>query len=172
MPAPIAKYATDRLVYDYICDPISKYICFIHPNIITTIGFLIIFPIIYNLAYHGNVEILILLGLFKYILDCLDGSVARACKTTSKIGKYLDITCDTLSNILIGITIWYVLRNTPCWWLAPLFILGNIYNFLNVIFNFNQQSINSIIGFIHDNTVILNMIWLMTVKTIIIYFNQ
>lgn len=170
MPAPISKFASDRLVYDFICDPLAKHICFIHPNGISVMGFLITFPIIYNLCTYDRFVTLIVLAFTKAVLDCLDGAVARACKSTSKIGKYLDIICDSTSNILIGIAIWIMLKSTPVWWLGTGLIAANVYNLFNSFYAFEQQVFDTFFLFVHDNTVILNIVWLVFLKCIVKWY--
>lgn len=173
MPAPLSSLSTDQFIYDYVCNPLARHICFIHPNVISIIGFLITFPIIYNLITHQHITILILFVLAKTILDCLDGAVARACNKTSKIGKYLDITCDAISQVMIGTAVWYILSSTPIWWIAPLYIIQSCVNFLMFVYNANKNAIeveNIYLQILHDNTVLINVIGFVVAKLLIIHF--
>ena len=106
MPAPSnMTYSTDFYVYKYILIPISKSICFIHPNIITILNFAFMLPIVYNIIYDKSLLQLMFLMITRQLLDLLDGSIARSCNTSSDFGAYLDITLDVIYNYTICIIV-------------------------------------------------------------------
>jgi phosphatidylglycerophosphate synthase len=76
----------------------------IHPNTITLFNILNVLLFYYNIKNNAKKEILVIHLLLHYVLDCLDGQVARTCNKKTKIGGYLDIFCD---NILWSILITY-----------------------------------------------------------------
>ncbi len=103
MPAPTEHwFATDSFLYKQLYQPLAAHMCWIHPNIITLMCFLFVFPILYGL--HNGWPLWILLGIVfvRQSLDCLDGAVARECKVASKLGALLDILEDTATVILLG----------------------------------------------------------------------
>ena len=107
MPQPDCIYCSDYYLYKYIFNPIAKNICFIHPNIVTIIGGLLTIPMYNNLINNGSISVFVLIGLFKSILDCLDGSIARKCDLRSDIGALLDISVDTITlNILLSVVMY------------------------------------------------------------------
>jgi phosphatidylserine synthase len=99
-------FSTDYYLYKFL-NKLAKRICWIHPNVITIIAGLMIFPIISNILYDGDVWYLILLFLVRHILDCLDGSVARKCNKVSKFGAYLDLSFDYIFFLSIYLAIGY-----------------------------------------------------------------
>jgi phosphatidylserine synthase len=112
MPEPITKYASDNIIYS-LTKKISPYICFIHPNIISFIGFLFVIPILHNYKYNRSVKELILLAFIRQFFDCLDGTVARSCNTGSIFGAKLDIFLDLLTSIVVSIYILYNIIYRP-----------------------------------------------------------
>ena len=91
----------DYYIYTKILNPISKKICFIHPNIITILGSLITIPMFYNLNNNQSTICFVILGFIRTILDCLDGTIARSCNLGSKLGALLDVLNDTIFTIFI-----------------------------------------------------------------------
>ena len=171
MPDPISKYSTDKFFYDYLCKPLAQKICFIHPNVITIIGFLFTFPIIYNILYKGNYFVFVILVFTRYYLDCLDGSLARTCNKTSKLGSILDNVLDNISNVIIITFLWYIFRDSPVSIIFPfcififtyicLFTFNNPDNKVNTIKSFSILAV-----FFHDNYILVNSIILILIKII------
>ena len=60
--------------------------CWVHPNTVTLIGALLIIPIVFNILHDQSGIVLVLLLIARYILDALDGTLARNCDTGSKLG--------------------------------------------------------------------------------------
>lgn len=169
MPDPISLNATDRIIYDYICNPISKHICFISPNIITFLCFLCTFPIMYNLYINGPLATLLFWTIFRGILDCLDGAVARRCNTSSSIGAKLDIMNDTFSLCAIFSIVFIKLIGTR-YYLLLIFPIAYIMIMFGLAMNNNlQQDINQndLIKFMHDNTVLNSVIATLLIKYIL-----
>ena len=82
-------------------------------NILTILGFILIiiasFFIISNNLVFGGIFLLI-----SSTFDMLDGSIARASKTTSLFGAFLDSTIDRISEFLIfsSILIYYLINDS------------------------------------------------------------
>ena len=98
MPAPIGKYATDRLVYGVV-DKISPHICFVNPNIVTIVNYFVTLYIIHCLYKDKSTKHLLALVCVHMLLDCLDGSIARNCNSSSYLGGMLDITGDMFMHV-------------------------------------------------------------------------
>ena len=96
-----SKGSIDYYIYKFIMAPIAEKICFIHPNVITVIAFLLFIPIIYNLVNKQSYFVFGILVLLRQLLDSLDGQVARSCHKQSKLGAILDISCDVIGNIIL-----------------------------------------------------------------------
>ena len=95
MPEPDnLTFCVDYYIYKHVINPISKNLCFIHPNIVTICAFLLTYPLYYNLVNNGPYQEFILLGFLRIFLDCFDGSIARKCNLKSKLGAILDILLD------------------------------------------------------------------------------
>jgi len=82
-------------------------------NMLSILGFLLAivasFFIIFNNLVLGGIFLLI-----SSIFDMLDGSIARASKTTSLFGAFLDSTLDRISEFLIfsSILIYYLINDS------------------------------------------------------------
>lgn len=74
----------------------------IHPNLITSFGLLMNYFIYKELNHGKNVSKLIILLVFRWLADCLDGNVARKYKKCSKLGGYLDTISDCLLFLIFG----------------------------------------------------------------------
>lgn len=96
MPEPTSKYSTDYYLYKNIYNPISKKICFIHPNIVTLTSLFLVKPLIDNIVLKKSMKGFLTIGFLKYIIDCFDGSIARKCNKKSYFGSILDYTIDSL----------------------------------------------------------------------------
>ena len=94
-------FSVDYHLYKFIINPIAKKICFIHPNIITIIGFLFTIPMIDNLLKNGNINTFMIFVILRVLFDLLDGSVARQCNLGSNLGGILDALSDTISFIAV-----------------------------------------------------------------------
>ena len=82
-------------------------------NILTILGFLLAMLagtfIVFNYLVLGGVFLLI-----SSMFDMLDGAIARASKTTSQFGAFLDSTLDRISEFLIfsSILIYYLINDS------------------------------------------------------------
>ena len=95
----IIKYdIIDQFILNYIIYPILPKVVSLgfSPNFITTLslicGIISAYSIYYETFYIGA-----FLFLFRYVLDCLDGPVARLTKQTSKFGDIYDHLVDYFS---------------------------------------------------------------------------
>lgn len=89
--------------------PYAASIKFLTPNMVTVISFLLytlgsIFLFV-NTPYHLFITAILL--PFSYILDCLDGQLARVTKRSSNIGDYLDKVLDVLKIYVITLSLSY-----------------------------------------------------------------
>lgn len=112
MPEPVSALSTDRAVY-YITKRAAPYLCAVHPNVISVVGFLIVLPILYNIHYRRGVPELLVLAFVRQFFDCLDGTVARRCGTGSMLGAQLDIGLDLLTAVLVSVYVLYRLATAP-----------------------------------------------------------
>ncbi|MGB5820676.1 MAG: CDP-alcohol phosphatidyltransferase family protein [Saonia sp.] len=101
-----------------------------------TIGFIIAglsaIICILNGYYWATVFFLVL----KSVLDAADGELARVKQTPSYTGRYLDSISDSILNLLILITIWYVTDESLTYTLIAFFgiqLQGTLYNYYYVI---------------------------------------
>lgn len=164
MPEPFTSWATDYPIYNYITKPLAKYSCFIHPNIVTLIGTISIIPIFINILQNGSRIGLLFWMVFRSLIDCLDGSVARACNKVTKTGSLLDIISDTIYAIFLTIGIIYVLFKyklfgIPHYILVCLLIiycLCALYEIYVEITNDKKRFENQYVKFVHDNTVLIS----------------
>ena len=76
------------------------------PNMITFLSTLFTFLSIYFL-YLNKRKHAFLSYIFGYVLDCIDGKMARKYSMGSDFGMVLDLTSDTISNIFIIIYLIY-----------------------------------------------------------------
>ena len=109
MPEPFNKWSSDYPIYRYVLNPLARKICFVHPNIVTLACGLTTIPIVLNIINNGSSAALVFWFVLKALLDCLDGSIARSCNKSSKLGAFLDIFDDSFSSILITCSVIYVI---------------------------------------------------------------
>jgi len=91
-------------------------------------------------GYYITAGILLVL---KSIIDAVDGELARAKKTPSYTGRYLDSVFDIILNILIIGAIWYVTESAL--WAATLAFIGlqlqgTLYNYYYVILRHQSEN--------------------------------
>jgi len=112
------------------------------PNILSLIGFLMIFGFVYFAPI--NIYYAVLFIAIHVIFDSLDGSLARYQKITSNQGAFVDIFVDQ-SAIVIGILtmIYHSLINS--FWGALYGIFYVIMIMLVVILNYKEHSLKFII---------------------------
>ena len=83
--------------------------CCLHPNVYTIFNLAVVTPLITWLLLSDGSTLtwigLILLTIFRGFLDSADGSVARRCKKTSKLGAFLDVLGDTLLVLCASIAV-------------------------------------------------------------------
>ncbi|MEO0294279.1 MAG: CDP-alcohol phosphatidyltransferase family protein [candidate division WOR-3 bacterium] len=84
--------------------PLVKLFSFLPPNLITFIGFLIVF-FSSIFIWKGFFRIGGIILIFGSILDAIDGEVARMKEKTSKFGAFLDSTLDRYAEFFIFFSI-------------------------------------------------------------------
>ena len=90
----LANLDTNAYIYDFLRSWVSPHLCWLHPNYITLMR---VVP--FWLSHKGFLQRKpAFLGwlLVSVFMDHLDGSVARTCKTTSKLGSWLDSLADLI----------------------------------------------------------------------------
>ncbi len=98
----------------------------LHPNVITTLAFILGIVSFGFLSFGYTIHALILLwisGLF----DVLDGTVARLVGKTSNLGAYLDLVFDRLVECFIILGFYFFM---------PEFTLSYLIFFIGMMFNF------------------------------------
>jgi len=117
--ANIVKKANGLIYTKYINRPIAWFftqrLYFISPNAISMFAFLLLLSslIIFN-NVNSNREALILyvLVVLNYVLDSVDGQVARLTKRGSPLGEWLDHSLDAIRLILVNIFIINIILNS------------------------------------------------------------
>lgn len=171
MPEPINRYfATDKIIYEYIVNPIASKLCFLSPNVITLLCFLLIFPIINNIQNNQYNNKLIYLFIIRGILDCLDGALARTCNKKSDFGAKFDIMNDSISFVILT----YILLTKAKYnnYIFLIFFITTSIYMIRTMFssftdNFSYEYDNPIIIFVHDNNILL---WVIVAIIINKYF--
>lgn len=154
MPDVINKtiFSFDEYIYKYIKNLPNK-ICFLEPNYITIFNYIITLLIGYLIYTDKSILIIILLTIFRSILDILDGAVARKCDKTTKLGAKLDVFGDALFGLLMVLIFCIKAINNTKIFFILLFIFGLFYA-LELSINFNILYKNKFFSLLHDNTLI------------------
>ena len=156
----MSEWSVDYWFYKYLYEPLSRQLCFIHPNYITIANLFMLIPIAYGLLHRWSLGSIIALAFVRGSLDCLDGAVARSCNKTSEFGKYLDIAVDNISVIILLFVISYIIVKNHSF--TPKTV-GFISMFLAIIAAAayctttllqNNAASSKFVQFIHDNTVL------------------
>lgn len=171
MPAPSSWLSTDHILYEALYKPIASSVCFIDPNHITVACFLMLVPILWGLVHRWPLWIMIAIMFVRQSLDCMDGAVARTCDKKSKLGAVLDLTEDTLTIAALGgFVVWTLWnkRSIPAWWswvAALIWIYALVIYSQHVVGAVNDKPVtmNAIEQVIHDNTVVLSVLFIVAV---------
>src|SRR5687767_4420152 len=98
----------------------------VHPNIISTIGFLVTLvgaSIIFARALFVGIVVVLIGGM----MDILDGRVARETNLASKFGSFYDSTLDRVSEIVVYFSLYAYFRPLPnFWWVGYVVILAMV----------------------------------------------
>lgn len=162
------KIYTDEYFYDYINSLSDDKICFLVPNHITIINFIFSIYIIFAIyKKKHNLPILLLFIFIRSCLDNLDGAVARKCKKTSELGKYLDVFSDTIYIILLLFLLYINIKSKYIWMknIIPVIILIFIYGSVNAIFYDYEVYKHNLGKLLYGNTILINTI------SFVIYYN-
>ena len=140
MPGVTDPRAVDYYWYNYIIDPIARKLCKVSPSFITFLSTLLIIPIILNIVDTGSTTSFMYLFLLRYFLDCLDGSIARRCKSSSLFGALFDIASDTtLVTSLNLIAIYHLISKKNQDIISLMMILGlGYYTYFMIIASISQ----------------------------------
>ena len=129
----IIKY-TDFLSY-YLYQPLAFFILRfikksnITPNQITLVS--LIFGILAAICLYLNLKILSFFMLqISFILDCLDGQLARLKSLSSKLGMWLDNLSDRIVENSMILT-FILINNNFCVWGALLIFLNMFYSYMS-----------------------------------------
>ena len=111
MPEATNPCSSDYYIYRMFESlPIDS--CIVHPNIITTINLIFVTPMIVYFMLKKEINVVFGLCIFRHILDCLDGWVARTCNLQSKCGADYDVFSDNVYTILFLLVWLYQLTKT------------------------------------------------------------
>lgn len=163
MPAPTDPNSTDYYLYKYVYTPLSENICFIHPNYISIANILISIPlVVMALLNRWSIGAFIAIFFLHAVIDCMDGSVARACNLKSKLGAFLDMISDVLFFAIAGIVAIYLLaqRHGLTSWktlvISSLIIVTVFVTSFGVDYVHNEDSDSvSFVNLVHDNATLI-----------------
>ncbi len=150
---------TDDYIGKFLVNNLS-FLKHIHPNFITISGFIVNFIILYFLLKSPissdtyTLFIIMLLLVYRWLADVLDGEVARKYNKQSKLGGTLDTISD---SVLFSIFIFFII----CKLKLP-YIYFFIYIILLIIFVWYHESLHdhtnlkkdNIVGFFINNSFI------------------
>ena len=179
----IIKYpeeSSDYFLIKYL-NKLAPKICWIKPNYITFFSALLTIPVIYNILNKGSTLEFILLILLRHVSDCLDGIVARKCKTESRTGAYLDLIFDFIFILAVFYSYYYVINNddylkniiikspfkTMLILLMFLSLIISIYFFVNAIFSLyknKKKNKNKFFKWVEENEIIFLIINCLIIK--------
>ena len=156
MPDNTNKYSVDFYVYNWIKNYDNR-ICKLNPNYITFFNILVTLCIGKVLYDHKHWVLLLVLCIFRSILDISDGAIARKCNKTSSFGKYFDLFGDYLF-FLVGLIVIFMSLKNPLYKKILLCIIP-IYTiiFINTV-NDDYKSLTTTYKLYHDNSIIFNPI--------------
>jgi phosphatidylglycerophosphate synthase len=166
MPSPSSTswIATDGLLYDTVYNPLAKQMCFLNPNWVTAACFAMLGPLAYGLYARWPLWLLLALMFVRQSLDCMDGAIARACKTTSWLGAFLDSLEDTVSIAVFGaVALWTLSKKRLPEWLFNALVVTWIAGIVNFGFytykTYHGEKFenNWFSQLVHDNTVIITL---------------
>ena len=107
MPELSSRYCADSIPVTAVQAACG---CAVHPNTITLFNLIIVTPIIMILLMGPNWQVLLAISLIRGVFDIADGTLARKCGLTSKLGAVLDIGSDTIFIWAILATVVYARR--------------------------------------------------------------
>jgi phosphatidylserine synthase len=160
---PRSTKGLDKYTY-CLLDNIIPFFCKnnIHPNNITIFNIINSIYLYYNLKYCDNKTIISIQIILYYILDCLDGEIARQCKKQSKLGGYLDSVSDILffsivSTYLICKYLFNNFNYFNYYYVSLTYIIISIISLYNIELDTHEFKSN-LFNFSHNNLPILYLI--------------
>jgi CDP-diacylglycerol--glycerol-3-phosphate 3-phosphatidyltransferase len=98
----------------------------VHPNLISTVGFLITLAAA-AVVFSRHLVLGIMIFLVGGMMDTLDGRVARESGLASKFGSFYDSTLDRISEIAVYFSLYAYFRPLPnFWWVGYVVILAMV----------------------------------------------
>ncbi len=98
----------------------------VHPNLISTIGFLVTLAAA-AVVFSRHLVLGIMIFLVGGLMDTLDGRVARESGLASKFGSFYDSTLDRISEIAVYFSLYAYFRPLPSfWWVGYVVILAMV----------------------------------------------
>lgn len=123
----------------------------IHPNYITISGILSNLLIYYFLKTKKvHLLIIIILIIYRYFTDILDGAVARKYKKTSKLGGYLD----TINDLMFILLMCYLYLGKKITYIIFICCLIMIQSY-NLFYDHSKIKENTIFAFYINNSIII-----------------
>ncbi|MBO8139982.1 MAG: CDP-alcohol phosphatidyltransferase family protein [Thermosipho sp. (in: Bacteria)] len=134
---------TTKLFFDPVAIPVSLLLAKlkIHPNIITIFSLFFSLCGFFDFIYYKNNTITFILSsacfYFSFLMDCIDGKVARINNKTSKTGEILDKIFDSLRKPIYFLGYLIIFHNTRyfLWGLVIFFFHYFIHYFFHHILN-------------------------------------
>ena len=163
MPAPTSHLSSDHYLYKYLYTQLAENICVVHPNYVSIANLLISTPLaMYALLNRWSLGAVIIVFLFHNILDCMDGSIARACDKKSKLGAFLDSASDIVFMIVVVLTVLYIMTQKYGlfdWKTGVTAVALSVTTFVLSIgtdyIHHDDFESNPVINLVHDNTTVL-----------------
>jgi len=153
----------DNTVSKTIVDNVS-FLKYIHPNVLTVSGIFLTYLISRELfKKNKSIAILFVLLTFRWLVDCLDGSVARKYNKGSKIGGVLDTVSDFIFISMISFYFIETFKMSKFWYgVIIVFELFFIFGYDALSDHSKAKKYNGgvkdIVPFCIDNTILMFII--------------
>ena len=160
MPTPQNSWGVNTPVYAWTQSLVRKcsFICSISPNVITVLGLAVGLYVAWNLATGGPWGLLLVCAVIREFLDISDGVVARQCKSESRTGALLDVTCDFAYLLALTAGIVYRLwpmRVTWTWFVVLIPFLGAIFVLCELIAEVKRKPKPFQESFVSQNSIVM-----------------
>jgi phosphatidylglycerophosphate synthase len=98
----------DKIYTDFVLNHLGRIFKYIHPTVLTFLGLLTDFAILYTVKNQSFILSGILM-FARYSFDCLDGAVARSYKKVSDFGGIMDTIADSTLIFILS----YLILQSP-----------------------------------------------------------
>ena len=149
--------STDIYVYN-LANFFSERNCYLNPNWVTAIGFLITVILLFLFYYNKHYLIILYLTIIRSILDLLDGSVARKCNKISKEGKIYDFLNDLFFYIAIPFLTFLIIPDK--YYIIKFCIIIVFFSVLLSFFKTNNKGFSTIGIIFHDNYILSSVLYI------------